>query len=104
MPGSCETLGSPWLPFGPLPYTHGDKSIFHWVSMDSLKYRQGPPCPTSIHPAGDHPWNGVTAISGVAPRKAFITSCYCFSSETLTVSRGRILATICFEIFTVVIE
>jgi hypothetical protein len=40
--------------------------IWQGVAMDSLKYHPGVPCPTTLLPAGNHPWNNFMAISGVA--------------------------------------
>jgi hypothetical protein len=39
--------------------THQRVAVFHWTSMDSLKYCYGKPCPTILHP------HALTAVLGV---------------------------------------
>jgi hypothetical protein len=53
----CRTplMGSVWLKSRP---------VFHWVSMNSLKYGYGPTCPTTLRPAGCYSLNGLKAVSG----------------------------------------
>jgi hypothetical protein len=38
--------------------------------MESLKYRYGPPCPTTLRSAGGYPCNNRMAVSGVVVHKA----------------------------------
>jgi hypothetical protein len=45
-----------FFPFGyPFPYGPGSRPVFHAVSMDSLKYWLGPPCPTILGLEGSQP-------------------------------------------------
>lgn len=44
--------------------------VWQGVAMDSLTFYPGPPCSTSLRPGGDHPWNGLTVVSGVAAHRA----------------------------------
>jgi hypothetical protein len=37
------------------PMQVGSRPVFHGVSMDSLEYRLGSPCPTTLRPVGGCP-------------------------------------------------
>jgi hypothetical protein len=46
------------------------KGVVQGAFMDSLKYRWGRPCPTTLRPASGHYRNGLTTVSGMVALRA----------------------------------